>query len=226
MKKIWIICLALILSLPISVFSQKKGFKNYGDSLSYSLGVEMGRQLFENMEIEEDLFNYKVFLKAFKEYYNEKDLAIHKDSASNLVNQHFIKKEAEEKLKWAKEGQSIMEKNKLMEGVIETESGLQYKILEKGMGKKPGVNDKVSVHYKGNLQDGKEFDNSYKRGTPAEFGVNQVIKGWTEALQLMHVGEKMKIWIPAELAYGERGAGNVIPSNSMLIFEVELLDIK
>ena len=225
MKKIWIICLALILSLPISVFSQKKGFKNYGDSLSYSLGVEMGRQLFENMEIEEDLFNYKVFLNAFKEYYNEKDLAIHKDSASNLVNQHFIKKEAEEKLKWAKEGQSIMEKNKLMEGVIETESGLQYKILEKGMGKKPGVNDKVSVHYKGNLQDGKEFDNSYKRGTPAEFGVNQVIKGWTEALQLMHVGEKMKIWIPAELAYGERGAGNVIPPNSMLIFEVELLEI-
>jgi len=125
-----------------------------------------------------------------------------------------------------KKGEAYLDENKEKEGVVTTESGLQYEQLEKGEGPKPEATDKVKVDYVGTLIDGTEFDSSIKRGEPAIFGVNQVIPGWSEALQLMEVGSKYRLVIPAELAYGEKGAPPVIEPNSVLVFEVDLLGIE
>lgn len=125
-----------------------------------------------------------------------------------------------------KEGEAFLEANKKKSGVITLPSGLQYKILKEGNGAKPTATQTVKCHYRGTLIDGKEFDSSYKRGEPTEFPVGGVIKGWTEALQLMPVGSKWELYIPSTLAYGERGAGQTIGPNAVLIFEIELLSIK
>lgn len=123
-------------------------------------------------------------------------------------------------------GEAFLAENAKKEGVKTLPSGLQYKVIKDGAGKQPGKADTVSVHYKGTLIDGTEFDSSYKRGEPAEFGVTQVIKGWTEALQLMKEGAKWQIFLPSSLAYGERGAGALIGPGETLVFEVELLKVK
>ncbi len=125
-----------------------------------------------------------------------------------------------------KKGEAFLAKNKKEKGVVTLPSGLEYKVLKEGKGAKPKATDTVSTHYQGTLIDGTEFDSSIKRGQPAEFPVGQVIKGWTEALQLMPVGSKWQLFIPSDLAYGQQGAGNIIGPNSTLIFEVELLEIK
>jgi len=122
-------------------------------------------------------------------------------------------------------GSAFLLENGTREGVMTTESGLQYEVVEAGDGARPGPEDSVEVHYRGTLIDGTEFDSSYARGEPVTFGVNQVIPGWTEALQLMQVGSKYKLYIPSELAYGTGGAGNRIGPNATLVFDVELLDI-
>ena len=116
--------------------------------------------------------------------------------------------------------------NKNKEGVVTLPSGLQYKVLQEGTGRTPTATDTVSTHYRGTLLDGREFDSSYKRNEPTEFPVNRVIKGWTEALQLMKEGSKWMLYIPPHLAYGERGAGGLIGPNETLIFEIELLKVK
>jgi|SRR5579864_934008 len=125
-----------------------------------------------------------------------------------------------------KEGMAFLEANKTKDGVVTLPSGLQYKVLQEGTGPKPTATDKVVCNYRGTLLDNTEFDSSYKRGQPATFPVTGVIKGWTEALQLMPVGSKWQLFVPAELAYGDRGAGGQIPPNATLIFEVELLSIQ
>jgi FKBP-type peptidyl-prolyl cis-trans isomerase len=118
-----------------------------------------------------------------------------------------------------------LEENKTKEGVIETESGLQYKVIEEGTGKSPKADDKVRCHYRGTLLNGDEFDSSYKMGQPAEFVLNRVISGWTEGLQLMKEGGKYELYIPSHLAYGPRGGGQTIEPNMTLIFEIELLEV-
>jgi len=128
--------------------------------------------------------------------------------------------------KAAKEGEAFLAANAAKPGVVTLPSGLQYKVVTAGTGKKPAATDTVVVHYRGTLTDGTEFDSSYKRNQPAKFKVNQVIPGWTEALQLMPVGSKWQLVIPAKLAYGERGAGGAIPPNAVLVFEVELQGIE
>jgi FKBP-type peptidyl-prolyl cis-trans isomerase len=155
------------------------------------------------------------------------------DEAQAVLNevQTEIKKQQQEKMKEAAdknktEGEAFLTANKSKDGVVTLPSGLQYKILTAGTGPKPTASDSVKCNYKGTLIDGKEFDSSYKRGQPATFAVGQVIKGWTEALQLMPVGSKWQLFVPSSLGYAERGAGAEIGPNATLIFEVELLSIE
>ena len=139
----------------------------------------------------------------------------------------FGHKDIEEQAKEnQKQGEAFLIENEKKEGVVALTSGLQYKVVDEGTGETPAATDTVVTHYRGTLIDGKEFDSSHRRGEPASFPVNRVIAGWTEALQLMQVGAKWELFIPPDLAYGERGAGREIGPNSTLIFEIELLGIQ
>ncbi|HPR61631.1 MAG TPA: FKBP-type peptidyl-prolyl cis-trans isomerase, partial [Prolixibacteraceae bacterium] len=145
--------------------------------------------------------------------------------ANQVIETYFKDRQANEGAKNASEGETFLAKNKLEDGVVELASGLQYKILAEGTGSKPSATDKVKCHYHGTLIDGTVFDSSVQRGTPAEFPVNGVIKGWVEALQMMPVGSKWRLFIPSHLAYGDQGAGGSIGPKATLIFDVELIDI-
>ena len=203
-------------------------FKTEADKVSYALGMNIGESLVQlPVELNPDILaqaikdlldgnqpalpesEYVAVMKAFQ----AKMQSVEQDASKGIA----IQNTAEEK--------SFMEDNKKAEGVVTTASGLQYIVLKEGSGAKPGADDTVKVHYAGSLLDGTEFDSSIKRGEPAEFGVTQVIKGWTEALQLMNVGSKYRLFVPSKLAYGERGAGQAIGPCSMLVFDVELIDI-
>jgi FKBP-type peptidyl-prolyl cis-trans isomerase FklB len=152
------------------------------------------------------------------------------EATMNAFQQEMMSKmQAKQKVegeKNKKEGEAFLEANKKKEGVVTLPSGLQYKILKAGTGAKPTAKDTVKVNYRGTLIDGTEFDSSYKGGKPVEFPLGQVIKGWIEGIQLMPVGSKWQLFIPSNLAYGERGGGQMIGPNAALIFEVELLSIK
>jgi FKBP-type peptidyl-prolyl cis-trans isomerase FklB len=143
----------------------------------------------------------------------------------NMMQSKQGKVQKEQSLKNKAEGIKFLEENKKKKGVITLPSGLQYKVITEGTGAKPGMDDQVTVHYRGKLINGTVFDASYDRKEPATFGLNQVIKGWTEGLQQMKAGGKYELYIPSELAYGETGAGDMIPPGSTLIFEIELLKI-
>ena len=147
------------------------------------------------------------------------------DEAKQIINEFFTRMQQEITEKNREIGEKFLAENKKRAGVITLPSGLQYEVITEGKGAKPKATDKVKCHYEGQLINGQVFDRSVKRGEPAIFGVNQVIPGWVEALQLMPVGSKWKLYIPSDLAYGEKGAGEAIAPNSTLIFEVELLDI-
>ena len=142
-----------------------------------------------------------------------------------MLNEYFQKKEKEQSQKAIAEGKVYLEENAKRSGVTQTKSGLQYEVLAEGNGKSPKATDKVRCHYEGRLLDGTVFDSSYKRGEPADFGLNQVIPGWTEGVQLMKEGAKYRFHIPYLLAYGERGAGAQIPPYSTLVFDVELIKV-
>lgn len=209
-------------------FSQKnsKRLKNYSDSLSYAIGIEMAKEVKDNLMLEEENFNLKSYIMGFSAYYESKNLLFNMDSTHDFLGEYFNMKSELAKKELIQEGEDFLEENRKKPGIIQTESGLQYEILKSGDGAMPVASSKVKVHYTGSLMDGTQFDSSYDRGEPVTFGVGQVIRGWTEALQLMHVGDKWKIYIPSELGYGENGAGDVIPPFSVLIFEVELLGIQ
>ncbi|TXC82022.1 FKBP-type peptidyl-prolyl cis-trans isomerase [Luteibaculum oceani] len=203
---------------------QKKVFKlnNDVDSLSYALGIsvadEVKSQNVDSISVEAFLKAIKSSLKGDKQLMNTND--------ARLYYSNYIREKQEEKAELAKvAGVKFLEENKTKEGVTTLPSGLQYKILKKSnSGEKPVASDRVKVHYHGTLIDGTVFDSSVERGRPATFPVNAVIKGWVEALQLMEVGDKWMLYIPQDLAYGGRAAGQ-IPPYSTLIFEVELLEI-
>ena len=191
------------------------------DSVSYSLGVNIGENIktqFEDIKIDN-------FLTGLKEVIDGTEPKINNDQALMVIQNYFTKKQSAMSEEKIDEGRKFLEENSKKEGVITLASGLQYEVITNGSGDKPKLEDNVTTHYHGTLIDGTVFDSSVDRGEPASFPVGGVIKGWTEALQLMSVGSKWKLYVPYDLAYGERGAGPQIGPYSTLIFEVELLSI-
>jgi len=199
------------------------------EKASYALGMNIGRGL-SKQPVDVDATAVARGLKDALS--GGKTLLTDEEAAAALATlQDQVKKATEAKMEEVaaenkKAGDAFLAENKTKDGVVTLPSGLQYKILTAGTGPKPTATDTVVCQYKGTLLDGTEFDSSYKRGQPATFAVGRIIKGWTEALELMPVGSKWQLFIPADLAYGERGAGGVIPPNATLIFEVELVSIQ
>lgn len=190
------------------------------DTVSYIIGFSNG----EGMRQQKVEVNNSVFFGAMNEGLDGKEPKIAMADGALIVRKYMMKKREEEAKKNSEEAVAFLEKNKDAEGVITTESGLQYKVIKKGDGAIPTSTDEVKVHYHGTLIDGTVFDSSVEAGKPATFFANRVIKGWTEGLQLMPVGSKFQFFIPPGLAYGERQSGK-IGANSLLIFDVELLEI-
>ncbi len=200
------------------------------DKLSYALGLGIGQQLAQ-MGAGADL-NIDDFAQSIRDVLEGNELKVSHREAQLIVEGYFLQQqqkmtaERAEKGKAAKEeGEKYLAENAKKEGVITTKSGLQYQVLKEGNGKRPTAKDKVKCHYEGFLIDGTVFDSSVQRGEPAVFGLQQVIAGWTEGLQLMQEGGKYRFFIPYRLAYGEGGAGQMIPPFATLIFDVELLEI-
>lgn len=199
------------------------------DKLSYALGMSMGHN-FKGTGIK--TLNSADFAAGVASVYDGVKPEMNFDEAKRIVNEYFAKLEAEMQAEAAKQGEvnrkngeAFLTENAKREGIKVTESGLQYEVLESGKGDSPKASDNVEVHYTGKLIDGTVFDSSVERGVPASFGVTQVIPGWVEALQLMHEGDKWRLYIPSDLAYGPNGAGGVIGPNMTLIFDVELLRV-
>ncbi len=188
---------------------------------SYALGINIAANLKE-AGIEE--IDVEQFAKAVKDALSNGKTEMTQDMAQNKIQEFFAKLQAEKGKKNIEEGKKFLEENAKREGVVTLPSGLQYEVLTSAIGKKPTAKDSVKCHYHGTLIDGTVFDSSVRRGQPATFGVTQVIQGWVEALQLMSVGSKWRLYLPYNLAYGERGAGS-IPPFATLIFDVELLEI-
>ena len=192
------------------------------DKFSYGLGMGIGQNLLsmgvKDMSVED-------FIKGISDVLAGNNTEITHAEAQKVVNEHF-QKMAEEAYAVNKEaGEKFLAENAKKEGVVVLTSGLQYEVLTEGNGKKPSATDRVQCHYEGTLIDGTIFDSSIKRGEPAVFGVNQVIRGWVEALQLMQEGAKWRLYIPYDMAYGEHGAGEMIPPYSALVFDVELIKV-
>ena len=200
------------------------------DKLSYALGIGIGSQL-AGMGAKE--LNIDDFAQAIKDVISGSELKVDNAEAQTLVQNFFQEQEAKQQAaaaeagKAAKEaGETFLAENGKKEGIVTLPSGLQYQVLKEGNGKKPSATDQVVCHYEGTLIDGTIFDSSYKRNEPATFGLNQVIPGWTEGVQLMQEGAKYRFFIPYKLAYGERGAGAQIPPFAALVFDVELIEVK
>lgn len=192
------------------------------DKVSYALGLSLGNNLLSSGV--NDL-NVEKLVKGIKDVLEQNKPEISYQEAQTVINEYFQQLQSSIGEKALKEGQAFLIENGKREGVVILPSGLQYEIITEGYGSIPLASDKVKVHYHGTLISGQIFDSSVRRGEPAVFGVTQVIKGWVEALQLMPVGSKWKLFIPSNLAYGTQGAGQSIGPNTTLIFEVELLDI-
>lgn len=193
------------------------------NELSYSLGVSMAFNLKgQGINIE----NQADFLKGMEAVLTESELAIPEEKIGEIINAYFTELQEQSFAEVKNAGKLFLEENAKKTGVVTLPSGLQYEIITEGKGEKPGLTDVVTTHYHGTLIDGNIFDSSVHRGQPASFPVNGVIKGWTEALQLMAVGSKWKLYVPYQLAYGEQGAGQAIGPYTTLVFEVELLDIQ
>ena len=205
------------------------GLPTKKDQVSYAIGMNIGKGLHrDSIEVDPN-----VILQGLKDGLGDGKTLMTDDQAKQSLMQLQMEVRAQQEAKRKqdalenqKAGEAFLAANKSKPGVITTADGLQYKIITQGTGAKPTIDDVVTVNYKGTLINGKEFDSSYKRGEPATFPVRGVIKGWTEALQLVPVGTKFELWLPPDLAYGEHGAGEDIGPNETLVFEVELMSIK
>lgn len=233
MRNIYRLASITAISLGLNACSNETSDKQSLDTMqqkaSYSYGVDVATRL-KQQGIELDVIALN---RGIADAYNGTELALNeeerlqaKTSFQAELRDSLVKQQAEVAATNMAAGKAFLEENAKKPGVITTESGLQYKILASGDGKQPKETDTVTTHYKGTLIDGREFDSSYKRDKPASFPVKGVIKGWTEALQLMHVGDKWQLFVPSELAYGETKRSELIEANSTLIFEIELLGIK
>jgi len=225
---------ATVTLVSLLVFFSDSGFgkqilETKKDKISYTIGWGIGSN-FKTQSIDIDT---DIMLRGLKDALGGIDSSLNENEMQGVM-QSFQKEMMEKQAKTRnetgeknkKEGEEFLVKNKQKKGVKTTATGLQYRVIEEGKGDKPELNDTVTVNYKGTLIDGSVFDSSYERGQPATFPVNGVIPGWTEALQLMSKGSKYELFIPSELAYGERGAGNIIGSNAALVFTVELISIE
>lgn len=228
-KAIFIAILCIGIAVSQSNAQDSPKLKTFKDSVSYGIGVSIGKNI-KKQEIDVDP---SIIAAAMRDVIGDKKTVLSDDDIQKVMGtlQAEVGKKMQEKASAAssenkKKGTAFLAANKKKEGVIVTPSGLQYKVIKSGTGKQQPVDTStVKTHYKGTLIDGKEFDSSYKRGEPAEFPVKGVIKGWTEALKLMHEGDKWELYIPSDLAYGDQAMGADIPPGSTLIFEIELISI-
>ncbi|MDJ0623666.1 MAG: FKBP-type peptidyl-prolyl cis-trans isomerase [Desulfocapsaceae bacterium] len=232
-KTAWLIAVSICI-IPAVVWSDDADkdvvkLESFKDKLGYSMGLDVGNY-FKKID---DEINFEALMQGVRDAYQGKEPALSAEEIATVQKDFGQKMQAKQqgeleriKKENKEHGAEFLAENKKREGVITTASGLQYELLEKGDGARPTATDRVKVDYIGTLIDGTEFDSSIKRGEPAIFGVDQVIPGWSEALQLMEVGSKYKLYIPSELAYGEKGAPPVIEPNSVLVFEVDLLGIE
>lgn len=226
---IFLLSVLVLFSVSSCKLFQKKGqveeefrLNNATDSVSYALSSSIAGNL-KTQGV--DSISEEAFLKGLQHAMNEDSLFLTSQESNAYLREYFNTMQ-ERKAKEAKEkAEAYFEELRENENIKHTESGLHYEVLKEGDGKKPAASDKVKVHYHGTLTNGEVFDSSVERGPPTEFGLNRVIKGWTEGLQLMKEGSKYKFYIPADLGYGERGSGQKIGPNEILIFEVELLEI-
>ncbi len=226
----WIVGLIVLgLSGSQQATQQKTVLKTQKEKVSYSIGLDIGRN-FKQQSID---INPDLLTKGIKDALSGVTPALTDDEMREVMTAFQTEmmakmaensKKAGEKNK--KDGEAFLAENKKKSGVVTLPSGLQYKILVDGKGRKPALKDTVTAHYRGTLLDGTEFDSSYKQGEPTTFAVSNMIKGWTEVLQLMRVGSKWQVYVPANLAYGDRAASQEIGPNSTLIFEIELIAVK
>ncbi|RPJ06443.1 MAG: FKBP-type peptidyl-prolyl cis-trans isomerase [Deltaproteobacteria bacterium] len=231
MRQRWLIGLGtVIIFLACQAGAQEPpALKDQKDKVSYSIGMEIGKNL-KKQSID---VNPELLARGVKDAFSDgKALMTDQEMNEALVNfqKEMMAKQQEGAKKLGEknktEGEAFLAENKKKEGMITVPSGLQYKVMKAGSGKKPKATDTVTVHYRGTLIDGTEFDSSYKRGQPVSFPVNGVIPGWSEAVQMMEEGAKWQIFVPSNLAYGERGAGRDIGPHATLIFEIELISIQ
>ncbi len=208
---------------------EKPVLKNQKEKISYSIGLNIGRNLGSDLKKQSVDVDPNILARGIEDALSGAKPLLSDEEIQQTISafqKEMIAKREELAKKNRAEGEVFLGQNKKKEGVKTLPSGLQYKVIKAGTGKKPGLNDKVTANYQGTLIDGTEFDSSYKRGQPATFAVSQVIPGWKEALQLMEEGAKWQLFVPSNLAYGERGMGGVIGPNATLIFEIELISVQ
>lgn len=230
MRLRWLVGFGMVIVFfAIQVGAQENPLKSQKDKVSYSIGIEIGK----NLKNQSTDLNPELLARGLQDAFSDKKALLTdeemKEALISFQKEMMAKQqEAAKKLgeKNKAEGEAFLAENKKKEGITTLPSGLQYKVIKAGSGKKPKATDTVTAHYQGTLINGTEFDSSYRRGQPVSFPVNGVIPGWSEALQLMEEGAKWQVFIPSNLAYGERGAGRDIGPNATLIFEIELVSVQ
>lgn len=225
MKLQVVVALSVLFLVGLVDAQENLALKSQKDKMSYIIGMDIGTNLKkQSIDIEPGVLarGIKDALAGAKPLLTEQEV----QETMAIFQKDMMAKQQDMAIKNKKEGEAFLAENKKKEGVKTLPSGLQYKVIKEGTGKKPKLSDTVTAQYRGTLVDGTEFDSSYKRGQPASFPVSGVIPGWTEALQLMGEGAKWQLFVPSNLAYGERGASAVIGPNATLIFEVELISVQ